>query len=224
MPFGPPGGHSHPIFARVYQRVGAAMDRGGMTAHRRQLLDGLAGQIIEIGAGNGLNFAHYPSEVAGVVAVEPEPYLCRAARVGAATAPVPVRVIPGVAEFLPSGDGRFDAAVTSLVLCSVRDQRRTLAELFRVLRPGGQLRFLEHVRADSRTLRRVQRAADATLRPVLAGGCRSGRDTVGAIEGAGFVVTRLERFRFPDGGLTRPTAPHVLGVARRPDDPRRDGD
>lgn len=204
-----------PFFARQYQRVSAAMDRAGVLEHRRALVAGLSGRVIEIGAGHGLNFAHYPREVTELVAVEPEPNLHAAALAAARTAPVPVTVVDGVADELPSDDGEFDAAVTSLVLCSVPDQAAALAEIRRVLRPGGQLRFYEHVAApDGSLLRGVQRFFDATIWPYVAGGCHTGRDTAAAIEAAGFVLDDLQRFRFPERG-PNPAAPHVRGSATR---------
>ncbi|MCM0673397.1 methyltransferase domain-containing protein [Micromonospora phytophila] len=210
---------SHPVFARVYERLSVMMDRAGGAEHRRDLVAGLSGRVIEIGAGNGRTFAHYPPQVTEVVAVEPEPRLRAAALAAAATAPVPVRVVDGVAEALPAGGGEFDAAVTALVLCTVPDQAAALAEIRRVLRPGGQLRFFEHVAADAPgAMRRAQRLADATLWPRLFGGCRTGRDTVTAITGAGFAVDELHRFRFPPTGPSSPAASHVRGSATRPAD------
>ena len=210
-------GMSHPIFARVYERLSVMMDRSGGAEHRRALVAGLSGRVIEVGAGNGRTFAHYPVEVTEVVAVEPEPRLRAAAVKAARQAPVPVRVVDGVAENLPSADGEFDAAVVALVLCSVADQAVALAEIRRALRPGGQLRFFEHVIADRPgTVRRVQQVADATVWPVLFAGCRTGRDTASAIGAAGFAVDELSRFRFPATGPSSPAAPHIRGVATKP--------
>jgi ubiquinone/menaquinone biosynthesis C-methylase UbiE len=205
----------HPIFARFYARISPAMDAQGAAEHRRTLLAGLTGPVLEVGAGNGLNFAHYPSTVTDVLAVEPESYLRGLAQTAAVQAPVPVRVVDGTADALPVPDASMDAAVASLVLCSVPDQARALAELHRVLRPGGELRFFEHVQADTAGLARVQRLADV-IWPTLLGGCHTSRDTLAAITAAGFQITRVERFRFPEGRLPQPAAPHVLGVAHRP--------
>lgn len=206
---------SRPFFARQYQRVSAAMDRAGVLEHRRALVAGLSGRVVEIGAGHGLNFAHYPRAVTELVAVEPEPNLHAAALVAARSAPVPVTVVDGVADDLPYEDGSFSAAVVSLVLCSVPDQARALAEIRRVLVAGGQLRFYEHVAAPAGSLLRgVQRFFDATLWPYVAGGCHTGRDTAAAIEAAGFVLDEVERFRFPERG-PNPAAPHVRGRATR---------
>lgn len=202
----------HPVFARLYPRQVRAMDRGGLAEHRRALLAGLTGEVLEIGAGSGANFAHYPATVTRVLAVEPEPRLRAAAREAAGAAPVPVEVVDGLAQRLPAADESADAVVCALVLCSV-DQDAALREVRRVLAPRGQFRFLEHVLATTLGMARVQRVMDATLWPFFAGGCHTGRDTAGAVERAGFTVTRLDRFRFPD--IASPTAAHVLGTATR---------
>ncbi|MEV5986776.1 class I SAM-dependent methyltransferase [Streptomyces sp. NPDC052051] len=210
----------HPLFARYYANVvGPSLEKAGITRYRRRLLTGLSGQVLEIGAGNGLNFPHYPPEVRQVLAVEPEPRLRGLARQAARTAPVEVRVVDGRAEQLPVPDASFDIAVACLTLCSVADQRAALAEIRRVLRPGGRLRFFEHVRADTPGMRRVQRAVDATLWPLLAGGCRTGRDTRTAIAAAGFTLTQVETFAFPETRIPFPAATHILGTAELPQEP-----
>lgn len=184
----------HPLFARCYARISRVVEKRGLAGHRQALLEGLSGQVIEVGAGNGLNFAHYPSTVTRVLAIEPEPRLRRLARAAAARAPV---LSDGLAEHLPAADGTFDAAVASLVLCSLPDPHAALSQMRRVLAPGGQLRFLEHVRADSAGMRWVQDLLDATVWPRLAGGCHTGRDSALVIQQAGFTITALERFLLP---------------------------
>lgn len=205
---------NHPVFARAYVWLSQRLEPE-LAPHRRRLLSELTGRVVEVGAGNGLNFAHYPSSVTQVLAVEPEPHLRKLAEQAAHRASVPVVVTAGVAARLPVRDAGVDAAVTSLVLCSVSDPGEALAELRRVLRPGGELRFFEHVRADTANLAAVQHRLDATVWPRIAGGCHTGRDTLLAIESAGFRVDRLERFRLPDVRVALPTSPHVLGTATR---------
>jgi len=206
---------SHPLFARFFARCAPAAERLGGAAHRVELLADLEGKVIEVGAGSGLNFAHYPSSVTEVVAVEPEPYLRARATEAARQAPVPVRVVEGTAAALPSEDGAFDAAIASLVLCSVPDQAAALAECSRVLRTGGELRFYEHVLAEEPGLARLQRGVDLVW-PHLGGGCHTSRDTLRVIEQAGFSVTSCRRFSFRPCLLFAPVSPHMIGRATRP--------
>lgn len=187
----------------------------GEAAYRRELLEGLVGHVIEVGAGSGINFAFYPRAVEHVLAVEPEPVLRNEAVRNAGTAAVPVTVVSGISGALPADAESFDAGVASLVLCSVPDQGRALAEFHRVIRPGGELRFYEHVVASRRVPALAQRIADATIWPHVAGGCHMGRDTVTAIEQAGFPIRSCERFTFTPGPPV-PPMPHILGVAVRP--------
>ncbi|MGI8414155.1 MAG: class I SAM-dependent methyltransferase [Solirubrobacteraceae bacterium] len=205
----------HPIFARMYTRMSAKAEERGGAEHRDRLLVGLAGRVVEVGAGNGLNFAHYPEAVSEVLAVEPEPYLREQAREAAERAAVTIQIVDGLAEAIPAEDGTFDAGVASLVLCTVPDQSRALAELYRVIRAGGELRFYEHVVARDGIPAALQRVADATLYPRLSGGCHLARDTGSAVERAGFTIESCDRFAFTPMP-TPPTIPHILGAARRP--------
>jgi ubiquinone/menaquinone biosynthesis C-methylase UbiE len=206
---------SKPRFAKMYIKAAARAERRGATDHRRRLLEGLSGRVVEVGAGHGLNFAHYPAAVIEVIAIEPESTLRASAEHAAAQAPVPVTVLEGTADALPVRDGDADAVVASLVLCSVPDQATALAEARRVLRPGGQLRFYEHVIARCQPKRAILQLADHSgLWPKIAGGCHPARDTGAAIETAGFAIERCERFMFSAGAL-EPKVPHILGVARR---------
>lgn len=205
----------HPVFARMYDRLSAVAEAKGGAEHRQELLAGIAGRVIEIGAGNGYNFRHYPETVTEVVAVEPEPFLRARAEAAAQEADVPITVIDGTAEALPAETGAFDVAVFSLVLCSVPDQAKALSEARRVLEPGGELRIFEHVLANEPRLAAFQRRIDVVW-PRLGGGCHTSRDTARAVEDAGFNIDQIRRFRFSPSFLTKPAAPHILAVARRP--------
>lgn len=167
--------------------------------------------MVEVGAGNGLNFKHYPAEVTEVVAVEPEPYLLEKARERTGEARAPVRLEQGDAYALPLADGEADAVVFSLVLCTIPDADRALREAHRVLRPGGEVRFYEHVVSRKPLFRGAQRGFSPVWRK-LGGGCNIHRDTVGAIERAGFSIDALRRFAFKPALLA---APHVIGTARK---------
>jgi SAM-dependent methyltransferase len=204
----------HPRFARAYERVSSESERRGVTAHRGRLLSGLAGRVIEIGAGNGLNFAHYPQAVTEVVAVEPEDQLRARAEQAAARAAVPVHVLAGHIDALPAEDHAFDAVVVSLVLCSIPDLVHGLTEIRRVLRPGGELRFYEHVRS-TRPLRRTAEDLITPLWRRCAGGCHPNRRTDQAITAAGFQIEQLDRFPFRPLRFA-PASDHILGRARNP--------
>ena len=214
-----PTRRAHPWFAKFYSRVSVAMDRGGLAEYRRRLLEGLSGEVVEIGPGNGLNFRHYPAEVTRLVAVEPEPTLRARARQAAheVSQKVQIEVIGGVAEQMPLADASCDAVVVSLVLCSVPDQQAAFDEVQRVLRPGGEFRFMEHVRSQGRAAALGQRALDATVWPLFGAGCHCSRETGEAVSAAGFEISTLSHFRFPPRlYLPDPTASHVLGLARKP--------
>lgn len=187
----------HPLFSRLYSRFAVpAMARAGGEDLRRRALVGLVGTVVEVGAGDGANLRHYPDSVDRIVAVEPEPYLRERA---SAHAEERVQLRDAEATALPLADGEADAVVFSLVLCSV-DQTRALAEARRVLAPGGELRFLEHVRSPQPgVLRRLQQGLDASVWPLLFGGCHCARDTETAIAEAGFRILEIERFSFPPG-------------------------
>ena len=208
-------GVNNPLFARVLVFM-HRYESPEEVEHRGEALAGLSGRVLDVGAGDGANFAHFPAAVTEVIAAEPEAYLRERALRRAAGAPVPVRVIDAVAEDLPLEDGSIDAAVVSLVLCTVRDPGAALRELHRVLRPGGELRFYEHVLAPERRLARVQRALQRSrIWPALMGGCHPARDTAAAIEAAGFGIERCRRVTVRPNVLAAPVAPRILGIARR---------
>lgn len=205
-----------PLFANVlYPRFRKAAMDSGEERYRRKLLDGISGRVLELGCGDGEHFRLYPESVTELVAVEPEENMRRRASRAAKRARCPVTILPGFAENLPAADGEFDGAVAALVLCSVTDQRAALAELMRVVRPGGELRFFEHVKADAR----VRATAQMAVQPVwaqLGGGCHIARETERAIRDAGFEIEQIERFEFAPGFLQKLSGPHILGNARRP--------
>jgi len=182
---------------------------------RRRLLSGMRGRVIEIGCGDGRAFEHYPPEVEAVLAVEPDPVARAAAEQRAAEAPVPIEVVDGAADRLPAPDSTFDAAVVVWVLCSVPDPSAALCEIGRVLVPQGELRFYEHVRSPNPAFRALQRTIDRLYWTRALGGCRTTRDTEGAIRAGGFHFVSLEHGFHSSSLLTVTSAPFILGVATR---------
>lgn len=198
----------HRIFAALYDRLNGAMERGWMGERRARLLAGARDEVLEVGGGTGANLPHY-RDVERVTISEPDPFMREKLRPKLSGARVPVEISDAGAAALPFPDGSFDVVVSTLVLCTVPDQRAALAEIRRVLRPGGRLLFIEHVRAGGRAARWQDRI-EPVWRHLLAG-CHPNRDTVSAIRAAGFEVEDLESFEppVPLSGLT----PHVQGVA-----------
>jgi ubiquinone/menaquinone biosynthesis C-methylase UbiE len=201
----------HPIFAALYDGLGAAAERGWMGRRRLRLLAGAAGSVLEIGGGTGANLPHY-RDAGRVVVSEPDPFMRGRLRRKLARARVPVEVSESGAEDLPFRDGSFDAVVSTLVLCSVPNQEKALAEVRRVLRPGGRLLFIEHVRGEGSVARVQDRVLPLWSR--LFAGCHPNRDTLGSIQAAGFEVGKLDRF-VPPGPFTG-LVPHVQGEAFAP--------
>ena len=205
----------HPVFARLYGPLCALAEHGELGERRERLLARARGTVVEVGAGTGESFKHYGGTVRRVLAVEPDPTMLRQARNRAQAAPVPVFLVGAAGERLPFPDGSADTAVVTLVLCSVEDQAAAAGELRRVLRPGGTLLFLEHVRAADAALARWQ---DRLARPWswVAGGCRPNRRTRAALEAAGFELVDVEAYDLrPAPPIVRPHLQGV-GVARTP--------
>lgn len=178
------------LFARVYDRAVAATEEACFQAWRAELLADLSGTVVELGAGSGANLAHYPAAVERLVVTEPEPVMLSQlrGRLDRVDVGIDVAVQRASAASLPLGDDEADAVVATLVLCSVPDQAAVLAEVRRVLRPGGRFVFLEHVAAEDRPDRlRWQRRLDPAW-SFVAGGCRLTRRTEAAISEAGFVL------------------------------------
>jgi ubiquinone/menaquinone biosynthesis C-methylase UbiE len=212
---GSEGAVRNPLFARMLVRL-RKREPPEQVEYRRDLLRGLSGRVVDLGAGDGANFPHFPTSVTEVIAVEPEPYLRERALANAGSAPVPVTVVDSLAERLPLEDASVDAAVVALVMCTVPDQAAALGELWRVIRPGGELRFFEHVIARDPKLARVQRVVQRTgFWPFVAGGCHPARDTAAAITSAGFQIEACRRLSVKPCALAIPVAPHILGIARR---------
>jgi SAM-dependent methyltransferase len=203
----------NPFFARIWPTI-AAHETEQIRALRRENLAGLSGRVLEVGAGVGTNFAFYPDSVEQVVAVEPEHRLAVLARDAAATTHVPVAVTDSTVESFAAAEP-FDAVVCSLVLCSVADPDSVLRQLFSWLRPGGELRYLEHV-ATGGIRGRFQQLVDATIWPRLCGNCHTHRDTEQAIRAVGFDVgySRIEQTLPAWAPL--PVSEFALGRARRP--------
>jgi SAM-dependent methyltransferase len=175
----------------VDSRLGAALyepflwlgEKRGMATLRRGLLAGARGKVLEVGAGTGLNLPHYPAGLEELVLAEPAARMSAKIDLGRAAAGVEPRLVTAPAEALPFEDASFDTVVSTLVLCTVTDPRRAVAEIARVLRPGGRLLFLEHVRAEPGPRASLQRRS-ARAWASFADGCRCDRPTVETIEGA----------------------------------------
>jgi ubiquinone/menaquinone biosynthesis C-methylase UbiE len=181
------------FFAATYDAMLKGVEEAGLSDHRKRLLAGAEGRVIEIGGGTGLNLPLYGTTVADLVMCEPAPQMARRLeKKAAALSGRPVRISPDAAEDLHEDRASFDVAVSTLVLCTVTDQQRALAEIRRVLRPGGRLLFLEHVRSDDPKLARWQDRLNGVSR-FMAQGCNCNRDTLSAIRAAGFEVTSLTR-------------------------------
>jgi SAM-dependent methyltransferase len=202
------------LWARFYAWASVANDAAGARNHRRELVSGLSGRVVEVGAGSGLNFTHYPGTVTMVIAVEPQRFLAARAAAAAVSAPVAVQPLRAVAEALPLRTASCDAGVVSLVLCTVDEPHEALGELHRVIRHGGELRFYEHVLSDDAQLAAWQHRADP-LWSHLHGGCHLVRTTLAAIGEVGFRVEECRLFHFTPNVLSRLAAPHLVGCARR---------
>ncbi len=200
------GGHRW--FSAMYDTVSRAEERGAMGRYRRALLAGLSGDVLEIGAGTGANFEHY-GPAARVLAFEPDPFMFARAEKKLATSGrsnIEVRRAPG--EQLPVPDASYDAVVSTLVLCTVTDLPQSLAEVSRVLRPGGEIYFIEHVRAEG-----LPGFLQDIIKPVwrwVAAGCNPNRRTASAISAQGFDLLSVKRERMMPWMI-----PLITGVAKK---------
>jgi SAM-dependent methyltransferase len=203
---------SHRLLAAAYDRLLATGETGGLAERRRRLLAHATGRVLEIGAGTGLNLAHYEAaSVTSVVALEPDGAMRRRLLPRLATGPVPCQLGAVSLDRAEFADCSFETVVATLVLCAVPDVERAAGHIARWLVPGGSLLFLEHVRAPG--WRGRSQHALSPLWSALAGGCQLDRDTLGAIRGADLFITDCERFALPAGGPLLATC--AQGVARR---------
>lgn len=192
------------LFAAVYDRGLRATEEAGLREMRRQVLADARGRTIDLGAGTGANLDLYPEAVEELVLAEPDPHMAKQLRGKLADSAVTPELVEAPAESLPFEDASFDTAVFTLVLCTVPDPQAALAETARILKPGGELLFIEHVRAEEPGLARWQ---DRLERPwhFLADGCHCNRDTVANIEASPLTVERVEHGELPKAPpLVRP--------------------
>lgn len=203
----------NPFFARVWMTM-SGHEPESLRRLRVANLAGLTGRVLEVGAGTGTNFAHYPVGVTEVIALEPERRLAEVARTAAASAPVPVIVSTAAIEEFGAHES-FDAVVCSLVLCSVADPDGVVRQLYSMLKPGGELRYLEHI-AGVGLRGTLQKVADATVWPRLLGNCHTHRNTEASIAAAGFSVDSSRREQTLPGWLPVPVSEFAIGRAVRP--------
>jgi len=204
------------LFAAIYEPLFAAPENAGLREMRSKLLAQASGRTLEVGAGTGLDLPHYTAAVSELVLTEPDPHMTKRLReavdeVGPAA---PTEIVEADAEHLPFQEASFDTVVCGLVLCTVENPEASVSEMARVLRPGGSLLFLEHVRATEGSAR--ARWQDRLERPwrAFAGGCRPNRRTVELLEASTLQIESCEMREFPTraAALVRPLA---IGVARR---------
>ncbi len=203
------------IMAAIYDRFLAKTEEAGLRAWRSELLAGLSGEVLEVGTGTGLNLEHYPSVVARLVLAEPDPFMRR--KLGekvAQSGRLGVEVVDAPLEALPFADNTFDYVACTLVLCSVSDPARSIAEIYRVLKPGGALVYIEHVAAANNPKRAVWQRRIEPLWKRMMGNCHLTRKTAEQLTNGGFVFegTKAESMRaaLP---IVRPT---IRGLARKP--------
>jgi ubiquinone/menaquinone biosynthesis C-methylase UbiE len=201
------------LFAALYDRALAGAERHAFRAHRRELVARAGGRVLELGAGTGANLPFYPKRLDGLVLTEPDRHMARRLGRRLSASPVVGRPALAGAEALPFADGTFDTVVRTLVLCTVGDPQRALRESRRVLRPGGELLLLEHVRSSKPRFARWQ---DRLNRPWnwIGHGCNCNRPTLDYLRDAAFEVTRPERHALPlRSGMAPIVRPYVVGSA-----------
>ncbi|HVS27999.1 MAG TPA: class I SAM-dependent methyltransferase [Solirubrobacteraceae bacterium] len=199
------------VFAAGYDRLLDGAERAGLREQRRRLLGAAAGRVIEVGAGTGLNLALYPDAVSELILTEPEEPMAKRLERRLISVGRNAEVVRAPAERLPFADDSFDYAVSTLVLCTVSDPDRALAELRRVLKPDGRLLFIEHVRAQAAgTARWQDRLHPLWLR--IGHGCHCNRSTLEAIEAAHFQRADVEHTQMPKAPFF--LRPMIVGSAK----------
>jgi ubiquinone/menaquinone biosynthesis C-methylase UbiE len=199
-------------FAWGYDWFQSRSCRAGMREKRHEVLSRARGRTLEIGSGTGINLEHYATEVTELVLTEPDEHMVRLLRRQVDRSPRPVSVVQAPAERLPFEDRSFDTAALVYVLCTVPDPGVALAEIARVLKPGGRLLFLEHVRSPDPGLARWQDRLEKPWR-VFGHGCHCNRDSVAAIEASALEVEEVERGEIPK--VPRIVRPLAAGAARK---------
>jgi ubiquinone/menaquinone biosynthesis C-methylase UbiE len=184
------------VFAGIYDKLMSSSEEAGLADRRHNLLEQARGRVLEIGAGTGLNLPHYPANVDEIVFTEPEEPMAKRLERKLAAAGRSGQVTRAPAETLPFEDDSFDTVVCTLVLCTVEDPERSLSEIARVLRPGGQLLFLEHIRADDPKLARWQDRLTGIWRKI-GHGCNPNRATPALIERSPLKLEEIEHGEFP---------------------------
>jgi SAM-dependent methyltransferase len=193
-------------FSAIYDALLKGTEEAGLRERRREVLAAARGRTIDIGAGTGANLGLFPDDVTGLVMAEPDPHMVKRLRGKVAEAGADVELVEAGAERLPYEDASFDTAIFTLVLCTVPDPAAALAEAARVLKPGGQLLFVEHVRAQDPGVARWQDRLEGPWR-FFGDGCHCNRDTVATIEASPLTLESVERGELPKSPpITKPLA------------------
>lgn len=197
----------------LYATLIARADEAGLADRRRALIAGLRGHVVEIGCGTGAMFPHY-ADATRVTAIEPDPAFAARARTAAAGARIPIEVVEASGEAMPLDPGEADAVIVALVLCSVPSVRAVVDEIVRVVRPGGEIRLIEHVRSPRRVTGLLMDAVNPLWLYLNQQGCRLNRDPVPDLTAAGLAIDRVEPFQIWSEGI--PAFPMRMIHARRP--------
>ena len=200
------------LFALCYDRMSRSSEEAGLDAMRDELLAEAGGRVLEIGGGTGLNLSHYGGTIESLVVTEPEPAMLKRLRAKAREHAPSAEIVQAPAEDLPFEDDSFDTVVSTLVLCGVDDQATALREIRRVLRPGGKLLVLEHVRSDDPKVARLQDRLTPLNRLMV--DCELNRDTLASIEAAGFTVSQVAQNEIPKA--PKFVRPLIVGSAATP--------